>query len=312
MSNFIDPKTIAKINDLPLIAKKVAEGFLQGLQPSQQRGIGLEFSQYRPYQDGDAINQIDWKLFARSDRYYIREADRESEINVWFLLDASASMLQRSDADADADADAEKTSISKFDYAKYLIASMSYLAHRQGDSVGLLSYSNESVNYLPCANTERHWRKLLLNLASTKSQGQFVEFEKIKRYFQQLNKPSLIFILSDFNQNDQEITSQLSHLNSQINDVTALQLVCQDELNFDYQGAIRFKDLETGEELLLSGKQAKIRYQSNYKEYQAELSESFKRSNIELKSFNIDQPLDEVLYQYLKKRINFSSQSSVN
>ena len=94
MHRLIDPKTIARIKDLPLVAKTIAEGFLIGHQASTQRGVGLEFSQYRAYQEGDELNRIDWKLFARSDRYYVREAERESEIDVWFLLDSSASMLQ--------------------------------------------------------------------------------------------------------------------------------------------------------------------------------------------------------------------------
>ena len=97
MERLIDPRTLARVKHLPLIAKTVADGFLHGLQQSHQRGIGIEFSQYRAYEPGDPLSRIDWKLFARSDRYFVREAERESEICMWFVLDASASMNQASE-----------------------------------------------------------------------------------------------------------------------------------------------------------------------------------------------------------------------
>ncbi len=139
MQPLIDPLVLASIKDMPLVAKTVAEGLLHGLHDSVQRGSGLEFSQYRAYEPGDALGNIDWKLFARSDRYFVREAERESNINIWLVLDASASMLQRS-SESRSDSHSKSKSNKgwhKLDYAKHLLATIAYIAHKQSDTVGL-------------------------------------------------------------------------------------------------------------------------------------------------------------------------------
>ena len=119
MQSLIDPLVLASIKDMPLVAKTVAQGLLHGLHGSVQRGTGLEFSQYRAYEPGDALGNIDWKLFARSDRYFVREAERESNVNIWLVIDASASMLQHSSESNHGG--------HKFDYAIPLLATIAYI-----------------------------------------------------------------------------------------------------------------------------------------------------------------------------------------
>ena len=121
----LDPKVLMTIKDLPLLAKTVVDGFMIGLNKSTVKGPGLEFSQYRSYQPGDDLRWLDWKMYARSDRYYIRESEVETSISVRFLIDASASMNH------------EDNGVKKIDYARFLAASLAYLANSQGDSVGL-------------------------------------------------------------------------------------------------------------------------------------------------------------------------------
>ncbi len=295
MQRLIDPKTLARIKDMPLIAKTVAEGFLHGQQTSMQRGVGIEFSQYRSYENGDEISRIDWKLYARSDRYYVREAQRESEIEVWFILDSSQSMLQKSTTGANQNWD-------KFEYAKHLIASLSYIAQKQGDSIGYLGISSEQLEFLPSGNGERQWHRLLQNLTTTKSGSYFPRADFLERHIAQLQKPAMIFMISDFYQRNEEINDFISKLNSTISEVVALQLVCDDELEFSYKGAIRFKDLETKEEILVSASQARKVYQKNFQQHQNNLQYQFKQLNIHSSLFNIDQPMDEILVEYLRQR----------
>jgi uncharacterized protein (DUF58 family) len=299
MDSFIDPKTLARVKDLPFVAKTVAEGFLHGLQSSMQRGVGIEFSQYRPYENGDELSRVDWKLFARSDRYFVREAERESEIDVWLLLDASRSMQQLSEKTKSQQTDVSWT---KFDYAKHLIASIGYLAQKQGDSIGYLGLSSEQLNFLPQGNSEKHWRKLLSTLSHTNYGKQFPEINAVKNLIGQLQKPAIIFVFSDFNQKDNEIVEFLGQLNSTLCEVVAIQLVCNDETDFNYKGAIRFKDLETEEEVLVSAGAAKAAYLRNYQAYQQALNETLSKKNIRCHQFNIDQPLDQVLFEYLRQR----------
>jgi len=305
MQHFIDPKTLARINDLPLAAKTIAEGFLFGIQQSMQRGIGIEFSQYRSYEVGDAINRIDWKLFARSDRYYIREADRESEIDIWFLLDSSLSMKQFSQS-KDSLTASEKN-WSKFEYAKYLIASLSYIAQKQGDGFGYLSLNDNQLNshesgFLPIGNSTRQWQKLLVSLAQTKLGQFFPNVSLLQHQLENIKKPSMIFVLSDFHQKSDEILTFLSKLNTSLSEVVALQLICEDEKHFNYQGTIRFKDLETNQEKLVSAKDIKKSYLLEYHASQQLLQKDLADLGISLQTLNIDKPLDEALFNYLRLR----------
>lgn len=296
MERFIDPKTLARIKDMPLIAKTVADGFLHGVQASTQRGVGIEFNQYRAYEPGDELSRIDWKLFARSDRYFVREAERESEIEVWFLLDASASMQQKSKGDK------QSGGWNKLDYGKHLIASLSYLAQKQGDSCGYIGLSSEQLQFLPAGMGDRHWRKVLHALHQTRSGQYFPEFERVKNYVSQINKKVLMFIISDFHQRDNEITEFIGQLNRLGSEVVALQAMCKDELEFNYHGAVRFKDLETQEEVLVSASSIKNNYLNLLGDYQNQMQDNLRRRNINLRMFNTDLPLDFVLYEYLKHR----------
>lgn len=315
MQQFIEPKTLARIKDLPLIAKTVAEGFLHGLQSSSQRGVGIEFSQYRAYEVGDELSRIDWKLFARSDRYFVREAERESEIDIWFLLDVSQSMLQSSNADNQQVTHTPQTPCwNKLEYAKHLIASLSYLAQKQGDTFGYLSLSDSSLsnssrsnkekdtNFLPIGNGERHWRKLLISLTHTKQGRFFPNLKLLQHQIERMQKPSIIFVISDFNQNQNEITDFLGKLNTSMSEVVALQLTSNDEQDFNYQGAIRFKDLESKEEILVSASTVKKDYIKSYQAYQKALNDKFLEKNIHSSQFNIDQPMDQILFEYLRQR----------
>ncbi len=305
MQQFIDPKTLARINDLPLIAKTVAEGFMHGLQSSMQRGVGIEFSQYRGYEVGDELSRVDWKLFARTDRYYVREAERESEIDVWFLLDTSHSMLQSSFTSSST-----KRSWNKLEYAKHLVASLSYIAQKQGDTFGYLSLNDQressitplNHSFLPIGNGERHWQKLLLSLAKVEQGKFFPNISLLRHQIERMQKPSLIFVISDFYQKNNEITDFLGKLNSTLSEVVAIQLDSSDEIDFNYKGSIRFKDLESGEEALLSTRLAKSDYLKAYSEYQQAISKLLAEKNIAHSRFNIDAPLDQILFEYLRQR----------
>ena len=206
MQPLIDPLVLASIKDMPLVAKTVAEGLLHGLHDSVQRGTGLEFSQYRAYEPGDALGNIDWKLFARSDRYFVREAERESNINIWLVLDASASMLQRSsESGSDSDSKSNK-GWHKFDYAKHLLATIAYIAHQQSDAVGLLGLSSESLHFSPALTGKQHWQKLLLQLSQMSTGSVFPSPQILQRHLSRMQSNSLIFVLSDFYQKDHEIS----------------------------------------------------------------------------------------------------------
>jgi uncharacterized protein (DUF58 family) len=296
MQSFIDPITLSRVKDLPLIAKRVARGFLHGCHASQQRGSGVEFNQYRSYEPGDALAQIDWKLFARSDKYFVREAERESDINVWLVLDASASMQQISEKTAKAGG------WNKLQYAKSLLATIAYLAQQQGDAVGLLGLSTQHIEYMPPLTGQKHWQRMLVNLQRIKTGGEFPEVDTIQSHLNSIRRHGLVFVVSDFYQHNNELMDLLSHLTNSRTDVVAVQLETDDEINFPYRGQIRFQDLETQQQVRVSAHQAKQAYLEARQGYLEQLQQELAKRQVQLLRANIDQPLDQTLYDFLSAR----------
>ncbi len=294
MERFIDPLTLARVKDLPLVARTVADGFLHGIQQSHQRGVGIEFSQYRAYEPGDPLSRIDWKLFARSDRYFVREAERESEISIWFVLDASASMRASSQANPD--------SWSKFDYARHLLATLAYIGQKQGDHVGMLAVSSEKQQLIPAGGGERHWQRMLQQLVKIKSGGTFPSPGQIKSEISRIQKSGLVFIISDFYQLSNELHDFASQISTGHTEVVAMQLQCNDELQFPYKGAIRFEDFETGEQVLVSATAARETWFTSLQRHQLKLERFLRKQRISLNRINIDQPMDQALYDFLTSR----------
>jgi uncharacterized protein (DUF58 family) len=292
MERFIDPKTLARVRDMPLVARTVADGFLHGIQQSHQRGVGIEFSQYRAYEPGDDPGRIDWKLFARSDRYFVREAERESEIGVWLVIDASQSMAQRS----------ENGAWSKFDYARHLLAALAWIAQRQGDLTGLLSLSSTQSEILPPATGERHWHRILRQLHGLETGNRFPSLDQVHSHMSRLQAPGLIILVSDFYQSSDEIYSFVRRVSTTRNEVLALQLQCQDEIDFPWRGPIRFEDLETGETALVSGASAREAWFKELEHYQSRIRKALGQINTHLHTINIDQPMDEALFAFLDQR----------
>lgn len=161
MSRLLDPKILMAIKDLSLAAKTVVDGFMTGVNKSRIKGPGLEFSQYRSYQPGDDLRWLDWKMYGRSDRYYIRESEVETSISVRFLIDASGSMKH------------EDSGYTKIDYARYLAASLAYLASLQGDAIGLYVFQNKGLFSLAARQDFQHLSRLFYQLEHIQAGGKF-------------------------------------------------------------------------------------------------------------------------------------------
>ena len=296
MQQFIDPLTLARVKDMPLVARTVAQGVLHGQHASQRRGAGIEFSQYRVYEPGDDLAKLDWKLFARSDRYFVREAERESNINVWLVIDASASMAQISEASA------AQGGWNKFDYGRYLLATIGFLAQQQGDAVGLLGLSTDAPSYLPAMAGEKHWQGLMLALARMRSGGRFPAPAMVQAQLGRMRHHGLVILVSDFYQQDNEVVDFASQLTGPNTDVVGITLGCEDETTFPYTGALRFEDRETGQQVLVSGDEARATYLENRGVFQQQLSVQLQRLQIQQVLTDIEQPLDQVLHAFLRAR----------
>jgi uncharacterized protein (DUF58 family) len=291
---FIDPQVLATIKDLPLLAKTVIEGFMAGQNQSLRRGAGLEFSQYRSYQPGDDLRQLDWKMFARSDRYYIREAEVDTNITVRFILDGSASMAHE-----------DTTGLSKMDYARFLVASLAYLATMQGDAVGLyVLHENQLINLTPRSDN-MHLQRFWHQLTEVKPLGKFPDMQVAANLFADRRKKELTIFLSDLYEHDHEIKDLLFKLGAQRHELLLAHLMSRNELDFSYNGTVTFEDLETGQTLQVRGSEQKQAYLAKQQEWLKATEKDMLDHQIAYERFVTDEPLDKALRTFLQKRLMY-------
>lgn len=297
---YFDAKTLLRVKDLPLAIKALAQGFLHGNHASVQRGVGIEFSQFRAYEPGDELSKIDWKLFARSDKYFVREAERESNVNVWLIVDCSESMLQQSSASADKALTAGQW--NKITYARYLAATIAYLAQKQGDAVGLLTLCATEQKQIAALPGERHWQKILQALTQSEVSGAMPDAQAILTQLGAARKNGLVIVISDFHQVNTELLAITSTLSNRLTDVVAFHLDSDDEINFPYQGMVNFQDLETLQYRQVSAKAARAGYLNNKQHSDEKLKAELSQQNVQYFHANIDQALDQTLADFLSIR----------
>lgn len=288
------PKIIKSVSGLSLIARVIVDGFLAGHHQSRRVGQGLEFSQYRGYQPGDDMRLLDWKMLARSDRYYIKQADIETQVAVKFIVDASASMSY------------SENDLAKIDYARIIIASLAYLAHQQGDAVGLFSLNNQHLNSLYPTSHKQHYNRLLAELIKIKCVGAWPKHTDSVQKVHQRNQRELLFFITDMHEDSDELSSWVGRLKTSRNEVVVIQILGENELEFSYSGDVVFEDLETGEQVQVNAKAAKQAYLHSFEKNLKTIKDTFLTKNIGYELFRFDQPLEGSLQSYLKRRKSLS------
>jgi len=285
----LDPKVLMTIKDLPLVAKTVIDGFMNGYNKSTVKGPGLEFSQYRSYQPGDDLRWLDWRMFARSDRYYIRESEIETSISVRFLVDASASMNH------------DDGGVKKIDYARFLTASLAYLANLQGDAIALNVFQDGSLFSLPSKQDPQHLQRLYYQLQQIHPAGTFTKPIHYKELFAGTGRKELLIFITDMYQAGDELTKLLDSLAALKHEVIVFHLMGQNELDFDFKGYTTLEDLETGRTIPVNT-QAKKQYQQTLEQHLADLRMQLLGKHIVYKMLSTAQPLDEALREFLVQR----------
>jgi uncharacterized protein (DUF58 family) len=285
----LDPKVLMTIKDLPLVAKTVIDGFMNGYNKSTVKGPGLEFSQYRSYQPGDDLRWLDWRMFARSDRYYIRESEIETSISVRFLVDASASMNH------------DEGGVKKIDYARFLTASLAYLANLQGDAIALNVFQDGSLFSLPSKQDPQHLQRLYYQLQQIEPAGKFTKPVHYKELFAGTGRKELLIFITDMYQAGDELTKLLDSLAALKHEVIVFHLMGQNELDFDFKGYTTLEDLETGQTIPVNT-QAKKQYQQTLEQHLSDLRMQLLGKRIVYKMLNTAKPLDEALREFLVQR----------
>ena len=288
---YLDPAALAKIGNLELIAKFVVEGFISGLHKSPYHGFSVEFAQYRQYMPGDDIKHLDWKAYGRTNRYYIKQFEEETNLNCYLLLDTSESMTYGSG------------DLTKLQYASYLIASIAYFMAKQRDAVGFAYFDERLHEYLPARSSPAHLHSILLTLERLKTNKLTRMGEPIHQIAERLTKRGLVILISDLYEEEPDtVVNALKHLRYDGHEVIVFHILDNQELEFAFDRVTRFVDAETDEEVIATPQAIRQSYLSHLHDfinyYKLELS----RSDIDYNTIDTATPVEYALSAYLAKR----------
>lgn len=287
---FLLPEVIAKIKGLDLKARLVCEGFLTGLHRSPFKGFSVEFSEYRPYIPGDDLKRIDWKVYSRSDKFYVREYEAETNLRAYILLDASGSMSYSSDG------------LTKFEYASYLGASLAYLLLKQRDSVGLVTFTTRIEDFIPPHQSGLQLYNILKVLDKTKPGGETNLAETFHQLAQRIKRRGLIIILSDLFDDKEKVLQAIRLFRYLKHEVLVFQILDRQEKEFLFSQPVVFKDLETGREKTLDPRLVKKEYQKLLERFILDFKRRLYEADIDYNLVTTDMPFDRALFAYLEKR----------
>lgn len=281
MQALIPPDVRSRLKDLRLSARRAVGAQGIGVHPSRNRGAGLEFSQYRAYEPGDEPRQIDWKLYARSDRFFVREAERESPLTVWLLLDASASMAQ---------ADRIRPQWTRLDAAKGIAACIAELALRQGDSFGMAALGGDGPRLLPATHGARGRDRLWLELQALHAHGSVPAEARLEALWERIARQHLVVLLTDGF--DDNVVALALRLAAAQREVILIQLLTAEERDFPFTDGHLFRDPETGETLAGDGRAMRDAYLARFAQAQRELDARLDAAGITHARHVLDEPLD--------------------
>lgn len=293
LSDILQSEDITSLQHLQLFARTVVEGFTTGLHASPHKGFSVEFRQHRPYVQGDEIRRLDWKIFGRSDRFYIREYDEETNLRATIVLDTSGSMGYRGSA-----------GVLKLDYARKLAASLAYLLMSQQDAVGLITFDTKLRQVIPNRTKITHLHLLLETMIQTQPGGETALAPVIESLGNQLKRRGLIILISDFFDDAAALLKAIGVLRHQGQEIIVLQLWDRDELEFPFSRWSRFENLENRDDhLQLDPTAIRQRYLEVLGDFRQQISEGLRKHQVDLLQLTTDQPHAQALRQYLTLRM---------
>ena len=279
-----------RIHNLELRAKVVVEGFWSGLHRSPYHGFSVEFSEYRPYTPGDDPRYLDWRLYARTDRYYIKKFEDETNLRCHLIVDHSRSM------------EFSSLTHSKKEFAATLAAALALFLHQQGDAVGLLTFDEQLREYLPPRHRPGHLRQLMLALEN-EAQGHSTNlFHPLERIAELTTRRGLIVMISDFLVPLETLEGHLARLPARGHDLLLFQVLDPSEITFAFGQASLFEDMESGRDLYIDPELAQRQYTARIESHNARLKELAARLGIGLTVLQTDQPLERALLEFLRQR----------
>jgi uncharacterized protein (DUF58 family) len=290
-SRFIDPAVLAKIGNLEFVARSVVDGVINGSHRSPYFGASVDFAEHRGYVPGDDIRRVDWRVYARTDKYYIKEFEADSNANFSVLLDVSKSM-------------AFGTRITKLDYAKTLAACLTYLVSKQRDRVGLVTFDEAVIDHVP--PSAKHVDVVLhtLDRVQATRPGRFgVPIRKLAEHF---GRRGIVVVISDFYEEPDEVLDAVSLIRYRGNDVILFHVLDPAEIEFSFADASSFEDLESGEQLPVVPDALREQYRAMIAEHIAALTTKAAAQRVDYNLLNTSSPLDYALFNYMSIRDRLS------
>lgn len=289
--SYIDSKSLMQIQSLELRAKAVVEGFFNGIHRSPYHGFSVEFTEYRQYSPGDDLRYLDWKLFARTDRYYIKRFEDETNLRCHLIVDNSRSMSFG------------QVGYSKEDYAKTLAATLAYFLITQRDAVGLLRFSEGVDEFIPARYRQGQLRRLLTSLENISTGTSSGIIAALEEAAERVRKRGMFVVVSDFLTDVDALQSRLGYLRAGGNEVAVFQVLDPTEVSFEFNEPALFLDAETGREVYVDPKQAREKYQARLNEHLARVEQICQQLGIHISRLTTDQPLELALLDFLEIRM---------
>jgi uncharacterized protein (DUF58 family) len=287
-ARFVDPKILSRIGNLELLARHVVEGFINGMHRAPFFGASIDFAEHRGYVAGDDIRRVDWRLYARTDRYYVKQYEADTNTNLTVLFDVSRSMSFASKG------------LPKLEYAAYVAACLAYLAQRQRDRVGIITFDTEIVTHIP--PSAKHFNVVLQTLDRAKAERPGHLVDPLKKMAEHFKRRGLVVLISDFYEEPDAILEAIKPMKFLGNDLIVFHVLDPAELDFGYDDASSFEDLESGEQIPVVPQSLAKEYRELIRAHIDALTTKFSEHRIDYTLLNTAEPLDRALFSYLSSR----------
>ncbi len=288
---YLDPAVLKKLSGLELKARRVVEGFVSGMHESPYRGVSVEFAQHREYVPGDDLRHLDWKVFARSDRLFVKEYEQETNLRVIPIVDLSSSMEYASGE------------VSKLEYTRYLAASLAYLVIQQQDGIGLATFDRDLTSYVDPSNSESHFHDILKRLTQFEPEEKTDLGRVLNHAASRIGQRGLIILISDLFDDPDRIAEGLSHFRHREHDVIVFQVLDPAEIEFPFDQMTQFEGVELDQDLLADPKALREAYLEEIQQHNEQIKRVCLDNEMDYKLLRTDEPLNVALSTYLAKRL---------
>jgi uncharacterized protein (DUF58 family) len=289
LKDLLKPEVLNTVNGLELVAKIVVEGFMSGSNRSQSIGVGYEFSQYRGYEPGDDLRLLDWKMYARSSKYLVKQSEIETNITVKFVIDASKSM------------DYKEDNLTKLQYARLMTAALAYLARKQSDTYGLYIINEKQIGIVEPRFEQQQFMRFLNKLIQVRSEGKWAKEKDLEALHRHVGK-EMIVLFTDLYDLDRDIMQFIFKLKTRLNEVMVFHIMGANEMQLKEEGVFTFEELETGVRVKVDTIAQKRQYSQRVNSWLEECKTQFLEKQIEYQLVTLEQPVERVLFTFLNGR----------